>query len=158
MLMLDINSYNSSTGMANSKLREKPKWLTATSVIVILLILGGIYLIFYYTSLRFEKPKSEWQAVFLSNGQVYFGHIVKTTSNEIILRDVFYLPADQLLKGIGQTEGHVVSAQAPLLVKLGKELHEPYDEMRINREHILFVEDLKSESVIMEAIRQYQPY
>jgi len=155
MLMLDINSYNSSTGMANSKLREKPKWLTATSVIVILLILGGIYLIFYYTSLRFEKPKSEWQAVFLSNGQVYFGKVVKTTDKEIVLRDVYYLQTAQLLQG--PREGHVVSAQAPLLIKLGSELHGPHDEMRINREHVLFVEDLKSDSPIMEAIKQYQP-
>ena len=145
--------------MPSPELRKRIRWLTPILVIILLLILGGICFIFYSalspSTSQFEEAKSEWQAIFLSNSQVYFGKVVKTTDKEIVLRDVYYLQTAQLLQG--PREGHVVSAQAPLLIKLGSELHGPHDEMRINREHVLFVEDLKSDSPIMEAIKQYQP-
>jgi len=42
------------------------------------------------------------------------------------------------------------------LVKLGNEVHGPYDEMRINRQHIIFVEDLRQDGKIMQAIQKYK--
>jgi len=146
--------------MTNPELRKKIKWLTPTLIIIFMLLLGGLYLIFHFIigsfqAPQFEKAKSEWQAVFLSNNQVYFGKIVKITDKEIVLRDIYYLQSAQLLQGPKET--HIVSAQAPFLVKLGSELHGPYDEMRINRGQVLFIEDLKSDSPVMEAIKQYKP-
>jgi hypothetical protein len=40
------------------------------------------------------------------------------------------------------------------IVKLGGELHGPTDEMRINRDTVLFIEDLKSDSKVVSAINQ----
>ena len=120
----------------NTESRKRIKWLTPILVIILLLILGWICFIFYSvlfpSSSQFEKAKSEWQAIFLSNSQVYFGKVIKITDKDIVLSDVYYLQTAQLLQG--PKEGHVVSAQAPLLVKLGSELHAPYDEMR-SEEH-----------------------
>jgi len=42
------------------------------------------------------------------------------------------------------------------LVKLGQELHGPVDSMQINRDQILFYEDMKESGKVMEAIRSYQ--
>jgi len=144
----------------STELRKKTKWLIPIFVIVILLILGGIYLISCFVSSQhtfpFVREKSEWQAVFLRNGEVYFGHVVETTDNEVVLRDVYYIQTTQPLQGLGETQGRVISSQAPLLVKLGSEPHKPYDEMRINRDQVFYIEDLQSDSPVVEAIKQYQ--
>ncbi|MDZ4244174.1 MAG: hypothetical protein U1C57_03660, partial [Candidatus Doudnabacteria bacterium] len=42
------------------------------------------------------------------------------------------------------------------LVKLGNELHGPEDKMSINLSQVLFVEDLKIDSKVVEAIRAYE--
>jgi hypothetical protein len=42
------------------------------------------------------------------------------------------------------------------LVKLGNEIHGPEDNMSVNLEHVLFVENLKPESKVVEAIREYR--
>jgi hypothetical protein len=42
-----------------------------------------------------------------------------------------------------------------VLVKLGSEVHGPADFMDINAEHVLFVEDLSSESKVAKAIADY---
>jgi len=150
--------------MPNPELRKRIRWLPPILVIILLLILGGICFIFYsvlfpstpQSTPQFEKAKSEWQAVFLRNGEVYFGHVVETTDNEVVLRDVYYIQTTQPLQGLGETQGRVISSQAPLLVKLGSEPHKPYDEMRINRDQVFYIEDLQSDSPVVEAIKQYQ--
>ena len=42
------------------------------------------------------------------------------------------------------------------LVKLGDELHGPADKMEINRDQILFIEDLKPNSQVVMAIKNYK--
>jgi len=98
----------------------------------------------------------EWQAVFLSNGQVYFGKISKNNRSEIKLKEIYYLQVTQPLQqpedGTTQT-----NQQGELsLVKLGSELHGPTDEMTINRNHVLFVEDIKDDSNVVQAINNYK--
>ena len=48
-----------------------------------------------------------------------------------------------------------VSSDAALL-KLGNELHGPEDWMRINQDHVLFIEKLKQDSKVSQAIRDYE--
>ncbi|MBI2039285.1 MAG: hypothetical protein HYT22_03335 [Candidatus Niyogibacteria bacterium] len=93
-----------------------------------------------------------YQAVFLDNNQVYFGRLTNVASAYPVLKDIFYLRVTQ---GLQPPEGG--DAQPNInLVKLGTELHGPSDEMRINREHILFIEDLKDDSEVTKAIRAFK--
>lgn len=93
-----------------------------------------------------------YQAVFLDNNQVYFGKLTNTASAYPVLKDIFYLRVTQPLQ---PPEGG--DAQPNInLVKLGTELHGPSDEMRINREHILFIEDLKADSEVTKAINNFK--
>jgi len=92
----------------------------------------------------------------LSNGQVYFGKISKNNRSEIKLKEIYYLQVTQPLQqpedGTTQT-----NQQGELsLVKLGSELHGPTDEMTINRNHVLFVEDIKDDSNVVQAINNYK--
>ena len=91
---------------------------------------------------------SGYQAVFLTNNQVYFGKITGMNSQFPTLRDIYYLQ-------VNRTDGAQIRAEDVNLVKLGNELHGPTDEMRINRDHILLVEDLKSDSGVVDAIKRF---
>lgn len=92
---------------------------------------------------------SKYQAVFLDNGQVYFGHL---TSGEEFFRltDVFYLQYRQN----PQTGDPAADADVSI-IKLGNEVHGPQDWMDINEEHVLFIEELKAESRVASAIADY---
>ncbi|MBU4332519.1 hypothetical protein KKD19_01730 [Patescibacteria group bacterium] len=97
-----------------------------------------------------------YYAVFLTNGQVYFGHLYDRESEYPFLCDIYYLRLNQSLHQ--QKEGEVTVLDKPelALIKLGTELHGPIDEMRINRDHILFIETLREDSKVVEAIKQYK--
>jgi len=123
-----------------------------------------------------SSKKSRYQAVFLTNGQIYFGQLSGFPGNSPVLKDVYYLrvqrslqPSDGLTEELEvedkkkdkeKEETKVVPAtdETPelTLIKLGNELHGPMDEIQLNSDHILFVEDLKQESRIVRAIEQFK--
>jgi hypothetical protein len=120
-----------------------PKWISG---IVVVVIVGAVIFFIYSKSL----PQTGRQAVFLTNGQVYFGHLTKTDSNFLTLEDVYYLQEQQGLLQSGQGSNNKVN-----VIKLGAELHAPEDKMSINREHVLFYETMKPDSRINQAIEQF---
>jgi hypothetical protein len=136
-------------------------------IILILLVGGGLYYLrgrdSGTTFARAEKDSgkeiSEYSAVFLTNGQVYFGKILGRSETEVDLRDIYYLQVDQKIQPNQQSSsGTDQQQQQPnvVLVKLGDELHGPNDRMRINRDQVIFTESLKENSKVVEAIQKYQ--
>lgn len=123
-------------------------------VIVIALILGGGY--FLKTQLmgnNFAQAvnKDRYQAVFLTNGQVYFGKIDKITANSYVLKDIYYLQVQQDVQGEkAQTDEN--NDQNLSLAKLGSELHGPDDVMYIEGKQVLFWENLKDDGQVVKAI------
>ncbi len=97
--------------------------------------------------------EAAWQAVFLNNGQVYFGKITSDTGKEIILQDIYYLQVDQTLQP-NQNQNQAQPSKLSL-VKLGNELHGPKDRMRINRDQATFIEDLKDDGKVVTAINDF---
>ena len=93
--------------------------------------------------------KDIYQAVFLDNNQVYFGKLSGANQTYAALTDIFYLQ-------IGQPLQPSDPAANINLIKLGGELHGPIDEMKINREHILFIENLRDDSQVVQAIKRYK--
>ncbi|MBU6447532.1 hypothetical protein KGQ24_01665 [Patescibacteria group bacterium] len=131
-------------------------------VVVVIIVLGVLAFLFRGKfSQNANAPKlSGYQAVFLTNGQVYFGKISDVRDTYVKLSDIYYLQVNQNLQS-GQTATQQQSAnsnQQPQLslVKLGQELHGPADEMYINRSQILFYEDMKADGQVAQAIAQYQ--
>jgi hypothetical protein len=93
-----------------------------------------------------------WQAVFLINGQVYFGKIISATRNDIKLTNIYYLKTSSPKAGsIPDIDSDEVS-----LVKLGEELHGPEDLMVVGRAHILFTETLKDIAPVVKAINEHE--
>lgn len=120
-------------------------------IIVVIWVLAAIGAIPATWFPRFDR--GEYQAVFLTNGQVYFGKLYGENRQYAVLRDIYYLQVTQPPQPL--QEGQTPPANVNV-VKLGGELHGPEDEMRINRDHILFVEDLKEDSRVLIAIKQLQ--
>lgn len=91
-----------------------------------------------------------FQAVFLENGQVYFGRLSNINSNYVLLTNVYYLQANQDVQGDNKDKEE---DQPQLqLNKLGNELHGPEDAMWLSRGKITFWENLKSDSQVVKAI------
>jgi hypothetical protein len=102
---------------------------------------------------------SEYQAVFLTNGQVYFGKLKVVTPNYLKLTNIYYLQVQSSSTGttsasqLASTSG--TSGSNVQLVKLGNELQGPQDMMAVNREQVLFWENLKPTGKVTEAINTY---
>jgi hypothetical protein len=145
----------SSAGSTVSKMGNSP----VAKVLAILLIIVSLCAIGWfaqrvYGSVRADAAvnSKEYQAIFLTNGQVYFGKFTHVDSTYVELTKIFYLQVQQQVQP-GQTSTN--SQQQVSLAKLGGELHGPEDEMFINRDQILFWENLKPSGKVSTAIANY---
>jgi hypothetical protein len=121
------------------------------SVLQIVWILAGIlviaaaawHLIGYSrdSSIQFPTP---YQAVLLSNGSVYFGHLHGYGGHHPEMTDVYYV--------VTQTNPETKQSNN-VLVKRGKELHEP-DRMYLNPGQIILVEPVGTNSKVAQLIAQ----
>lgn len=109
-------------------------------------------LVFNLSSLTFTPPA--YHAVFLTNGQIYFGHIKKLTSDIIQLENVYYLRTQTNLSNETFNLNNDTSDIQLSIVKLGKEIHAPTDRMMINRQQVLFWEELREEGEVVKAIKK----
>jgi len=91
-----------------------------------------------------------YNAVFLTNGEVYFGKIIKQDSDQIILKDVFYLQAQKAENGSQSVDNKMI------LAKLEQQFHGPTDELFINRSQVVFYEKLRDDSKVVESIKNYK--
>jgi hypothetical protein len=133
------------------KTTKKMSWLPL--VIIIIVIIAIIWGIYYFV---FQGPTTNataYQAVFLDNGQVYFGQVHDKNSTYVTVEDVYYLRVAQPLQPADDTTQAVPDIS---LIKLGNELHGPTDQMEILRDHILFIENLKEDGKVVQAIRDYK--
>lgn len=138
----------------------------ASKILVALLAIAALIVLVAFALGAFGKPahplsrlvdKEGWQAVFLSNGQVYFGKITAIDNKMIILEDIYYLQVDQQIQ---PEQGEDAQSQEPqvTLAKLGSELHGPQDQMFISTDEVVFWENLKSkdDSQVVKAILDYK--
>lgn len=132
------------------------KWLNIASIALLfsitVIIIGLLVQISLAGGNKEEKyvDKSKLQAVFLNNGQVYFGKIDQLNSKYINMKNIYYLRVNQQVQPGRQPSQNDVS-----LVKLGCELHGPQDLMTINREQVTFWENLKDDGQVVKAIGEY---
>jgi len=123
-----------------------------------LVVLGAIYLAAFGGKVSPEKKfvdESKMQAVFLSGGQVYFGKIKALNSSYVGVTDIYYLRVNQQVQPNQQSTNGASQAQDISLVKLGCELHGPEDQMLINRDQVIFWENLKTDGQVAKAVEAY---
>jgi len=92
-------------------------------------------------TVSFDKP---YQAVLLSNNQVYYGHLEGYGTASPVLREVYYV----------QTNTNPQTHEATnILLKRGREWHGP-DRMYLNPSQILLVEPVGTDSKVADLIRE----
>ena len=121
--------------------------------LALLFFAAGVY---SWTLIKNGKAvAAQYQAVFLANGQVYFGHVEHRAAPYVTLTNIYYLQTRQPLQDPGGKKTDTPQEPELTLVKLGDELHGPTDRMEINRDQILFIEDLRDNGKVAEAIKGY---
>jgi hypothetical protein len=90
--------------------------------------------------------KTPYQAVLLTNGTAYFGKLDGYGTSRPVLKEVYYI--------VSQTNPETKQTNN-VLVRRGKELHEPGD-MHLNPNQILCVEDVGPNSKVAQLIAQQQ--
>ncbi len=101
---------------------------------------------------RYVQSKN-MQAVFLNGGQVYFGNIKNLNEKYMRVSNIYYLRVNQTVQPDGKAAAG--GNQDISLVKLGCELHGPTDEMLINRDQVVFWENLKTDGQVAKAVADY---
>ena len=134
-------------------------------ILTVVLILAaltfvGVYLARAVGSLSSDTAVKgkQFQAVFLTNGQVYFGKVSKVDSSYVKLTNIYYLQVTSAAAGSQtvQPKASDTANQQVSLAKLGGELHGPEDTMFISRQQVLFWENLKGDGKVAKAIADYQ--
>jgi hypothetical protein len=139
---------------------SKPEGDKVTRIITALVALAVAILLVFVALTVFSTTKngeegfvdnSKLQAVFLNTGQVYFGKIKTLNSKYFVVKDIYYLQTSS-----GSTAAAASSNTSVSLVKLGCELHEPYDQMVINATQVTFWENLQDNGQVAKAVATFQ--
>lgn len=99
------------------------------------------------------QRSQHYQAVFLTNGQVYFGKLQSWSRHEVLLTDVHYIQVDET-KTDAEKKSAATDPSTLSLIKLGSEVYGPTNRVYINKDHILFTEDLKDASQVVKIIQE----
>ena len=87
---------------------------------------------------------TDFYAVFIGDGQIYFAQLGTDLEEQFIeLKNVYYLQ---------QVQGEAEGQSGTQLVKRGGEMYGPDGNMIVNRDHLVSLERLRSDSDIVKAI------
>jgi hypothetical protein len=133
----------------NKQNRIKPSRLPKIYFVIFLLFITAVY--FFGSTVWMMLNTKGYQSVFMDNGQVYFGKL-STSGGYLKLTDVYYLQATQnLQQGVTLDQNKSPKVE---LIKLGGELHGPTDTMYLERSKMMFWENMREDSKVVEAIKQ----
>jgi hypothetical protein len=115
-------------------------WVVAGIVVIVAAVLFMRHTV-SRSPVAFTTP---YQAVLLTNGSAYFGKLEGYGTPRPVLSEVYYI--------VSQTNPETKQS-SNVLVKRGKELHEP-DRMYLNPNQILCVEPVGTNSKVAQLIAQ----
>lgn len=124
--------------------------ITAVSLAILVILAAGLVVLSTFWFKKYDRydqkdfiDRSAYQAIFLTNNQIYFGHLKNINSDYLLLSDAHYVKINT--DGDGQ------------IVKLGViEPHGPQDKMVINQDQVLYWENLRPNSQVVETIKKLQ--
>ena len=121
--------------------RRRGGKLLLAALIIALSILGHAWIVTHPRAVSFDQT---YQAVLLSNNNVYFGKLEGYGTENPVLTEVYYV----------QTSVNPnTKEQTNILTKRGKEWHSP-DRMYINPKQIVIVEPVGPNSRVSELIKE----
>jgi hypothetical protein len=141
----------------SKKTSNKTPLIIGLVFIVLIVIAGLAWMALGRTGPAGAIDGSKYQAVFFTNGQVYFGKLTSLNDDYMRLKNVYYL--QNKTKSADDSSPQSASKQDTSdveLIKLGNEIHGPEDEMLVSKDQILFFENLKSAGTVSKTITNFQ--
>ena len=140
--------------------KKQPKKRLGKYVVVavgVVLIAAVAWYLFSLSSVNSAINSSKYQAVFFTNGQVYFGKLSTVNNEYMRLTNVYYLQtkSDNSKETSPQSASKQNNSDVEL-IKLGGEIHGPEDAMIIAKDQVLFFENLKTDGNVSQTITNYQ--
>jgi len=123
--------------------------------VLLLVVIAAAAAGFYYFN-GFGRASQDYRAVFLSNGQVYFGKLTRETSRYLYLDDVYYIQVQEQTQAPTTEGGQPTTVSVPTLLKRGSELHQPYGSLLLNRDQVVAIENVGADSQVLQQIKQLQ--
>jgi len=118
--------------------KNRKNFIIAGAVILaVLIIASAVYV--------YNRRAHVYYAVFLANEQVYFGNLSDINDKYVTLKNGAYLQSQD-----------PNDPQKVGLVRRGTEIHLPTGEMKINRDSIIFIEELTKNSPVAVSINEYE--
>lgn len=96
---------------------------------------------------------SRYQAVFLANGQIYFGKLKDFNDDSFQLSKMYY-PQAQATDASGEEAADATQQSNIQLYRVTDGVHGPEDQMIIMKSQILYYENLQENSKVTELINQ----
>lgn len=124
---------------------------TILIVLIVLLVTAAAF--FYISAKKHALFEKSFQVVALDTGEVFFGKVKYQKKDIVELSNVYYLPinASDLF-----SQDFNANSDSLSVIKIGNELHGPEDSMFILQEHIVFIQNLRENSAVVAAIKEYQ--
>lgn len=122
------------SGNRTAKKRSKLRKSGMIALILVLLASAAYYL---YVSSIGNQVSGTYQAVFLTNNEAYFGKITAINNSFVKMTNVYYIQ--------NKPSSGTANANSVELVQLVKAVHGPKDEIILNRDQVLFFENLKDD-------------
>lgn len=147
------------TRMMQEKLQASSQQMMLVKlVLVALVVVGGLYL--YRTmvaapSLPDDLGNGEIKAVFLDNGQAYFGKIERANKDFLLIENPYYLQNRTVLQEPVEEGKEPQKKQQLSLTALGGkglQIHGPERSMYVPWDTVLYIENLKDDSEVVKLI------
>jgi hypothetical protein len=117
-------------------IRVAPKLLAAIAILV------ATFALVRWWDFVLPPTGARYQAVFLANGQTYFGHYLDRLGPYVKVENAFYITQAPTAE-----EGQTPESR---IIRRGSELHQPLPFVLIPKSAILFVEDLRQGSQVAQ--------
>lgn len=98
-----------------------------------------------------QSVSSSWSAVFLTDSEVFFGHVKSINNDQVDLVNVYYLQRSQATQTSGS---QAASTQIAILGLVQNQIQCPTDEVVINRQSVLNIQTLQSSSFVVSKLSQ----
>lgn len=150
------SAHPAASGSSKNK-SDRNKWTRIGTMTLIVAIVVLLIALVAFVSFGGGKSEDKYvdtnklQAVFLNTGQVYFGNIKSLNNKYFVLTNIYYLQTANNSSGASTSANSNVT-----LVKLGCELHEPFDQMVINSDQVTFWENLQDNGQVAKAVNTFE--
>ncbi len=129
-------------------------------VMLVVVVVGGMLLYRMWIAtpaLPSDLKDGGVKAVFIDNGQVYFGYVEAANKDFLRIKNPYYLQRQTVLQEPVEEGKEATTRQQLSLTALGGDnlqLHAPEREMYVPWDTILYMEDLKEDSEVVKLITE----